>query len=233
MDGGFRYAGALCGWAAEVTAASDGAPVAAVAWVRQVHGSEVVTVPAPGGTGGGPVATPGAVPEAIEVGTADGMVTAADGPALAVLTADCASVALGSPEGVHGAVHAGWKGLVAGVVPRAVAAMRAAGATRVVAALGPCIHAECYEFGEEDLARVAEVLGPGVRARTAAGRPALDIPAAVSAALGAAGAVEVPGEDRCTACGAGYFSHRLRADTGRQALLVWSPGPSGAPVERW
>ena len=143
--------------------------------------------------------------------------------ALAVLTADCASMALGSGEGVFAAVHAGWRGLVAGVVEAAVAAMRSLGATEVAGALGPCIHS-----------RVLRVLrarpGPGGRRSTATGsgagprtgRPALDLPAAVAAALAAAGVAEVAGVDACTACGGGYFSHRARGDRGRQALVVWS-----------
>ena len=65
---------------------------------------------------------------------------------------------------------------------------------------------------------MAAVRGHGVRGRTAAGRPALDVPAAVSAALAASGAAEVAGVDACTACAGGYFSHRARGD--RRA-----PGP--------
>ena len=51
------------------------------------------------------------------------------------------------------AVHAGWAGLVAGVIGRAVEAMGVLGATRIEGALGPCIHAGCYEFGAADLER--------------------------------------------------------------------------------
>ena len=141
---------------------------------------------------------------------------------LVVLTADCASIALGSPEGVTGAVHAGWRGLVAGVVERAVEAMVALGATEVLGVLGPCIHPGCYGFSEPDLDRVSDRLGDRVRSRTSDGHPALDLPAAVSAALLAAGARPQAGIDVCTGCGGGYFSHRARADTGRQALVVWS-----------
>src|SRR5674476_1670641 len=69
---------------------------------------------------------------------------AAPGTALCVLTADCAAIALASAEGVCSAVHAGWRGLVAGVVEAAVTAMRDLGASDVTASLGPCIHAPCY-----------------------------------------------------------------------------------------
>lgn len=87
----------------------------------------------------------------------------------------------------------------------------------------------CYEFSETDLDGVVALYGPLVRGRTGDGAPALDLPAAVSAALAAAGATERHGVDECTGCGSGYFSHRARRDTGRQVLLVWrtnrsSPG---------
>jgi copper oxidase (laccase) domain-containing protein len=166
--------------------------------------------------------------EAVPAGSCDGLVSSDPSLALSVLTADCASIALGSPEGVFGAVHAGWRGLAGGVVEAAVAAMRAAGATEVVGALGPCIHAGCYEFSEGDLDDLAGAYGPGVVGSTTAGRPALDLPATVSAALAAGGATETAGIDTCTACAGGYFSHRARRDTGRQAMVVWSDGGAEA-----
>ncbi len=159
---------------------------------------------------------------AVCAGTGDGLVASAPSVCLAVLTADCASLALGSPEGVFGTVHAGWRGLVAGVVEEAVGAMRSLGASDVVGALGPCIHPGCYEFGQDDLDTVAAVYGDQVRGRTTTGRPALDLPAGVSAALAASGAEEVAGSSGCTACSDAYFSHRARGDTGRQALIVWA-----------
>jgi YfiH family protein len=175
-------------------------------WLRQVHGAEVVTVTAPGEGAGR---------------EADAAVTAVPGALLAIQTADCAPIALTSPQGVIGAVHAGWRGLEAGVVEAAVDAMRALGATEVRASLGPCIHAECYEFGADDLDRLAKQFGDEVRSTTPDGTPALDLPAAVDAALVAAGVKDRGEVLSCTACDTDYFSHRARGDTGRQALLVW------------
>jgi YfiH family protein len=175
-------------------------------WLRQVHGTTVAQVEAPGGQAGA---------------KADAAVARIPSAALAVLAADCAPVALAADAGVIGVAHAGWRGLAAGVLEAAVGAMRDLGAGDVVAALGPCIHAECYEFGEDDLDTVAARLGDVVRATTATGRPALDVPAAVVAALGAAGVTEVQDVDVCTACSPDYFSWRARRDTGRQAAVVW------------
>ena len=174
-------------------------------WLRQVHGDTVVVVDGP----------------AHQAGTrADAAVTATDGCALAVLTADCAPVALASPEGVIGVAHVGWAGLTAGILERTLEAMGALGATTVTAVLGPCIGAECYEFGEADLERVADRVGPGVRSRTRDGRPALDLGAGVGTVLGREGVVL---DDRsvCTACVPGYFSWRARREHQRQALVVW------------
>jgi len=130
-------------------------------------------------------------------------------------------VALGSPEGIHGAVHVGWRGLVAGVIAGAVAAMRALGATDVVAGLGPTIHPCCYAFGDGELDAVAAVVGGRVRSVTSGRDPALDLPAGVRTRLAEAGARLVVDVDRCTACGGDAFSYRARADDARQALYVW------------
>jgi YfiH family protein len=176
-------------------------------WLSQVHGASVVAVRAPGHGAGA---------------EGDALVSAHPGAALAVFTADCAPVVLASPEGVIGVAHAGWRGLVKGVVERAVDDMRALGAVHIEAALGPCIHAECYEFSPDDLDLAAAQLGDGVRSHTRAGAPSLDMQAGVVAALRVAGVPLVYDANVCTACAAGdYFSHRARAETERQATLVW------------
>lgn len=176
-----------------------------VTWLRQVHGAGVVRVDGPGD---------GCALEA------DAAVTAVPEVALSVITADCAPVLLGSPEAV-GAVHAGWRGMVAGVIPEAVDSMRDLGASRITAWLGPCIRSRCYEFGADDLARVEAVLGPTVRATTAWGTSALDVTAAVRSALHLAGVDDLIDTGVCTACSPRHFSHRARVDEGRQAACIW------------
>ena len=177
-------------------------------WLTQVHGAAVAVVESPGGAAGCP---------------ADALVSAAPGVVLAIVTADCAPVAFASPEGVIGVAHAGWRGLVTGVIEEAVAAMRRLGARSVVAALGPCIHHECYAFGPDDLDAVVAHFDPTVRAETSHGEPALDIPAAVRMALGRAGADLVADAGVCTACSADHWSWRARQDRERQATVVWQP----------
>lgn len=168
----------------------------------------MVVVEAPGAESGAP---------------ADAAITTTAGAALAVLTADCAPVGLGSPEGVAGVVHAGWRGLRAGVVEATVTAMRRLGATRVEAVLGPCIHPCCYSFGDDDLFAIASRLGEKVRSTDSHGSPALDVPAAVRSALRTAGAELVGDADTCTGCSPDHWSWRKRATEHRQATVVWRP----------
>ena len=173
---------------------------------HQVHGAGVVIVDEPGsGTGR----------------EADAVVTARPGLAIAVVTADCAPVAFASPEGIAGVAHAGWRGLEAGVLQATVDVMWGLGATAVSAVLGPCIHPECYQFGVADLDRVAGRLGPSVRGTDASGDPALDLPAAVAAALSERGVTLVADAGVCTGCSEAHWSWRARGDRARQALVVW------------
>lgn len=153
----------------------------------------------------------------------DALVSKGSGDVLAVLTADCAALALGSHTGVQAAVHVGWRGLVAGVVEQALEAMTALGADDVEAGLGPCIGPCCYEFGGAALDDIARRYGEGVRGRTRTGAPALDLGAAVRLALSGAGGRLVVDDARCTGCSADAWSHRVRGDDARQALFVWRP----------
>ena len=174
-------------------------------WLRQVHGATVVDVDAPGGCAGT---------------TADAAVPAAPGCVLSVQVADCAPVAL-LADGVVGVAHAGWRGVAAGVLPAAVERMRRLGATDVRAVVGPCIHAECYEFGGADLDALADRFGGAVRAETAAGAPALDLVAAVRSSLADGDVRDVEVVDVCTACSPDHWSFRAAGAPERQAVVVW------------
>jgi YfiH family protein len=172
------------------------------AWLDQVHGAEVVTVTGPGVRA-----------------TADAAVTAIRGVPLVVLTADCAPIAIIADDAV-GVVHAGWRGLLAGVVPAAVDALRAIGTGSVRAVIGPCIRPDHYEFGSGDLARVAARFGDVVVAGTVDGRPALDLAAGVRAAFAECGVLDVADDGACTFGDRRYFSHRRDGVTGRQGVVA-------------
>lgn len=176
-------------------------------WLQQVHGGDALGV-ASSADAGQP---------------ADALVSSSAGLALSIQVADCVPVALVAPgEGVIAAAHAGWRGLVAGVLESAVDLMRARGASRILAAAGPSICPAHYEFGADDLERVVEVVGEGARSRAISGAPALDLRSAVSAVLGRSGVEVAALSGRCTAEDPDLFSFRARRDEGRFALVVWT-----------
>ena len=173
-------------------------------WLCLEHGAGVVTVRRPGEYAGA---------------IADAAVTATPGCPVSVTTADCAPVLFEAP-GAVGVAHAGWRGLLAGVVEATVDALEALGHPPRSAVLGPCIGAHHYEFGREDLDQLAKRYGPAVRAITTDGQPALDLTAGVAAACASRGvALRVDG--RCTACSPTHWSYRARGDRARQALVAW------------
>jgi YfiH family protein len=175
-------------------------------WLHQVHGADVVVVEHPGQHAGA---------------VADAAVTAVPGAVLSVTTADCVPVVLVG-DGALGVAHAGWRGLVAGVVGATAAAMAELGAPPVRAVVGPSIRAGCYEFGAADLDVVAARWGEEVRATTRDGRPALDVTAGVRAALAEVGVLDVGDDGACTACEPErYWSYRARGEAGRVATVAW------------
>ena len=181
----------------------------------EVHGASVLVVDRPG---------------AFDGVIGDALVTELDDTVLGIWVGDCAPVALVGDTGVVGAVHAGWKGIERGVLQAAVATMRRLGCVDIEAVVGPCIHPCCYEFGAADLHRLADLLGGKVVARTSEGAPALDVVAAVRAALGEVGVV-LDDRSACTGCEADrFYSHRARRDTGRQVMAVWHTATAGGAV---
>lgn len=180
-------------------------------WLEQVHGADVVVVDQPGVGAGA---------------RADAAVTTQPGAALCVTVADCAPVVLVGDGGV-GVVHAGWKGLVAGVLAAATSALRELGAEGVRAEVGPCIGPCCSEFGAEDLEVMTSAFGPTLAGRTREGGLALDLVAGVQAGLAE---VDVPlggARGACTACSPRHWSFRASATACRQALVAGvGPCPS-------
>jgi polyphenol oxidase len=103
----------------------------------------------------------------------DGMVTAAPGLALGIFTADCVPILMVDEERrVAGALHAGWRGTLAGIAGEGVRAMVVLGARRtaVRAALGPSIGICCFEV-DASLAEEFALQVPGTRKHTRTGKP--------------------------------------------------------------
>ncbi|MEU3792667.1 peptidoglycan editing factor PgeF [Streptomyces fructofermentans] len=193
----------------ERAAKSIGLDAARVVWMNQVHGPDVAVVEGPWGDR--------PVPEV------DALVTVRRGLALAVLTADCTPVLLADPvAGVVAAAHAGRPGMVAQVVPAAVAAMVGAGAepSRIVARTGPAVCGGCYEVPEEMRAEVAAV-EPAAYSETTWGTPAVDVTAGVHAQLERLGVRDRAKSPVCTIESDDHFSYRRDRTTGRLAGYVW------------
>ncbi len=156
--------------------------------------------------------------------TADAAVTAVPGCVVSVLTADCAPVVLLGEHAV-GVAHAGWRGLLDGVLEAAVSAMAALGDPPRTAHLGPCIRPGCYEFDGPERQGLLDRFGPGVGATTTWGTPALDLPAGVAVALARVGVEQLHDGAGCTACDQRWFSHRARAEPERFATTAWVGRP--------
>ena len=170
-------------------------------------------------------------------GEADALWTARPGLVLSVITADCVPVVLASTGasvesstgnerstagGPVAAVHAGWRGLEAGVVLRAVEALPAAPES-LISWIGPAIGACCYEVGEEVAARVAAASHPSVVTPGLRYRPHLDLPGAVRHQLLRAGVPAPRIVVRCTRCDAeALWSYRREGrGAGRNVTYVW------------
>lgn len=144
---------------------------------------------------------------------------------LSVRIADCVPVLLASGDGkTVAAVHAGWRGVVAGIAPAALREMRAEPA-RCGAAIGPCIGFDAFEVGREVMEAFGAAFGDGapVRARPD-GKGHVDLREAVRRQLVAAGVPEdrIDTTDRCTVRDADeFFSHRRdNGITGRMAAII-------------
>jgi YfiH family protein len=167
------------------------------------------------------------------VGDGDALVTRSVRLGVGVLVADCVPVLLAdAASGIVAAVHAGRRGLVAGVVLRAVDEMVAEGArlTQIVAVVGPAICGACYEV---PAAMQAEV-GAAVRDTTSVtswGTPALDLAAGAAAQLRDRGVRRVSRLNMCTREDERFYSHRraeaTHAVTGRFAAVIRLLDPPG------
>lgn len=175
-------------------------------WLEQVHGVRVLDL------------------DREEGSQADGAVTGRAGVVCAVMTADCLPVLLCDRDGTRvGVAHAGWRGLLNGVLPAAVAALGKA-PEDLVAWLGPAIGQAAYEVGAD----VRDAFAAGNTAtslrfsRNSRGRWQADLYGLARDSLAAAGVRSVHGGGFCTYTDAArFFSHRREAPCGRMATLVW------------
>lgn len=180
------------------------------AWLTQVHGTRVLDA-----------ATVHEAPEA------DASITTRPGVVCTIMTADCMPVLLADAGGrVVGAAHAGWRGLAAGVLENTVAAMRDAGATEILAWLGPGIGPGAFEVGAEVRDAFCHLRPASASAfkpiDAQPGKFLADLPALARIALSRVGVSKVAGGADCTVSDARrFYSYRRDRITGRMASLIW------------
>lgn len=173
-------------------------------WLNQVHGARVVNAVA-------------------AERTADAAYTVQPGIVCGVLTADCLPLLLCDTQGTRvAAVHAGWRGLAAGVIEAALDVMGAE--KNLLAWLGPAIGPNVFEVGDE----VREVfMAHDAQAQQAfqpsrSGHWFADIYRLARQRLAAHGLTQVYGGGECTYSNAQrFYSYRRDGETGRMATLIW------------
>ena len=145
----------------------------------------------------------------------DALVTGTPGVALCAFTADCTPILLQDPvTGAVGAVHAGWRGTVAGIAAKTVEAMvREYGSKteNIRAAIGPNIAQCCFETGEDVPDALRELLGREAEAfiEPRGEKFYVDLKGANAKILQNAGVKHVEQSCSCTACRPDRFwSHR-------------------------
>ncbi len=187
--------------------------------VHQVHGAEVASVSA-----------------GKEFDTnckADAIVSEDSERVISVRTADCVPLLFSSGDGrMVAAVHAGWRGIMAGVIPAAIGRMVNRGCTEgsIVAAIGPCIGRNAFEVGDEVAEEFRRAFGESaVVGMSQEGKAVIDLRLAARLQLLAAGvaAENIETTDRCTVTHRDeFYSHRRdRGVTGRMAAII-APGRS-------
>jgi YfiH family protein len=177
-------------------------------WIEQVHGTEVVDLDAPAATNV----------------TADALFTRQAGRVCVVQVADCMPVLLAARDGsCVAAVHAGWRGLAAGVLEATIGRL-AVPPAQLIAWLGPAIGREHFEVGSEvrEAFTSRDAGAAGAFSANARGRWQCDLAGLARRRLGAAGITAVFGGQWCTyADPARFFSFRRDGQCGRMAALIW------------
>lgn len=176
-------------------------------WLNQQHGKRVIGV------------------DQYRAGiAADGAVSRTCGSICTVTTADCLPVLLSAKDGREvAALHAGWRGLVRGIVRAGVSTMNTP-PEQIQAWIGPAISAGVYEIGNE--VRDAFLRRyPGASSAFHASRPQhwyADLPRLASMLLRICGVNEVTLSGQCSFSDPSrFYSHRRDGRTGRNASLIW------------
>jgi YfiH family protein len=179
-----------------------------LAWAKQIHSA--LALPARPGI----------------CGEGDALYTEETGLALAVVTADCVPVLIAGPQGIA-AVHAGWRGIAAGVIPATLEKMKG-DPEASTAWIGPAIGSCCYEVGEDVAGQVVAASGPEIATPGPNGKPHLDLQAAARLQLERAGVGQVYVLAHCTRCDEEkLWSYRREGKAaGRNLAFIWREAES-------
>jgi polyphenol oxidase len=163
------------------------------------------------------------IPGQVHCAQADIVATSVADAVVGIWAGDCLPLLLISPEGRIVMAHVGWRGLVAGVVQRAMGLLGPA-----VAVIGPHIGPCCYQFSGADIAVVASSIGVSperISAPSSQYGVVLDMGAAVRHVLEQGGISDhryAPGPHPvCTGCDPRWFSHRVRNEAERHVMAAW------------
>lgn len=206
LDGGDPAGEVVARWHGLQT----GIGVNRLASARQVHGAEVLLQA--GGWRGW-----------LRADGADGHATAIARTGLAVTVADCVPIFLAQPGGAVALLHAGWRGVAAGILNAGLRTLTALGPRleELHVHLGPAICGRCYEVGPEVY---AQLTGSRVEVPTP-----VDLRAVLARQAGAAGVRHLTQSPRCTRCdNRRFYSHRA-GDDGRQVAVIVAATPPHVP----
>ncbi|MBZ4202016.1 MAG: peptidoglycan editing factor PgeF [Methylovulum sp.] len=174
-------------------------------WLQQVHGNDVYL-----GT------------EWLDSPLADAIVTAQKNRVCAVLTADCLPILVCTHSGEKiAAIHAGWRGLLKGIITNTIAAMHT---TNCMVWLGPAISVKHFEVGAEvrDAFIQKDAAFASAFTEKKQQKWLADIYAIAKVELQALGIFDIYGGDLCTFADAErFYSYRRDGQTGRMASLIW------------
>ena len=168
-------------------------------FMNQVHGNDVVEV------------DEGSLNQI----TADALITRKTGLPLAVLSADCLPILI-KGENIVGAIHAGRKGILNGIIERTITKMRELGAKELSATIGPAICGGCYEV---DIQMYLDAIEIDSNLATTPETHGLDLKKAAAGQLRSQN-VSVTDLGICTAHDSNYFSYRRDGVSGRSAGVI-------------
>jgi polyphenol oxidase len=188
-------------------------------WAHQVHGAEVLLVRSG---------------ETFENGQkADALMTSDASRVLAIRCADCVPILVASDDGRHvAAIHAGWRGVIAGVLPKAIVLLQSATNRPLLVAIGPSISFDAFEVGPEVLEEFSCAFGhsDSILRRRSDGKGHVDLREALRVQVMRDCDIEsdrIEISDRCTVRDSDeFFSHRRdNGITGRMAAIIGARNP--------